>query len=46
MVYPTMTRLMPRRLARQAPYGMRSPQRQGLQGIRPGFLNNLRLALQ
>jgi hypothetical protein len=37
MIYLTMTRLMLRRLAQQAPYGMRSPQRQGLKGIAQAF---------
>jgi putative transposase len=33
MIYVAMSRLMLRRLARQAPYGVLSPQRQGLRGL-------------
>jgi hypothetical protein len=33
MIYMAMSRLMLRRLARQAPYGVPSPQRQGLKGL-------------
>jgi hypothetical protein len=32
-----MSRLMRRRLARQAPYGVSSPQRQGLSGLARAF---------
>jgi putative transposase len=37
MIYLAMSRLMLRRLARQAPYGMPSPQRQGLRGLARAF---------
>jgi putative transposase len=37
MIYLAMTRLMLRRLARQAPYGVPSPQRQGLTGLARAF---------
>jgi putative transposase len=37
MIYLTMSRLMLRRLARQAPYGVPSPQRQGLRGLARTF---------
>jgi putative transposase len=37
MVYLAMSRLMLRRLARQAPYGVPSPQRQGLRGLARTF---------
>ena len=37
MVYLAMTRLMLRRLARDAPYGVPSPQRLGLRGIARAF---------
>jgi putative transposase len=37
MIYLAMSRLMLRRLARQAPYGVPSPQRQGLSGLARGF---------
>jgi hypothetical protein len=37
MLYSAMSRLMRRRLARQAPYGMPSPQRQGLSGLARAF---------
>jgi hypothetical protein len=37
MIYLTMSRLMLRRLARQAPYGVASPQRQGLRGLARAF---------
>ena len=37
MVYLAMSRLMLRRLARQAPYGVPSPQRQGLRGLARAF---------
>ena len=37
MVYLAMSRLMLRRLARQAPYGGPSPQRQGLRGLARAF---------
>ena len=37
MVYLAMSRLMLRRLARQAPYGVPSPQRQGLRGLARPF---------
>ena len=37
MVYLAMSRLMLRRLARQAPYGIPSPQRQGLRGPARAF---------
>jgi hypothetical protein len=33
MIYVAMARLMLRRLARHAPYGVPSPQRQGLRGL-------------
>ena len=33
MIYLAMSRLMLRRLTRQAPYGVPSPQRQGLKGL-------------
>jgi hypothetical protein len=33
MIYLAMSRLMLRRLARQAPYGVPSPQRQWLRGL-------------
>ncbi len=33
MIYLAMTRLMLRRLARNVPYGARSPQRMGLKGV-------------
>jgi putative transposase len=37
MVYLARSRLMLRRLARQAPYGVPSPQRQGLKGLARAF---------
>ena len=37
MIYVAMSRLMLRRLARQAPYGVPSPQRQGLRGLARAF---------
>jgi putative transposase len=37
MIYLAMSRLMLRRLARQAPYGGPSPQRQGLKGLARTF---------
>jgi putative transposase len=37
MIYLAMSRLMLRRLARQAPYGVPSPQRQGLTGLARAF---------
>ena len=37
MIYLAMSRLMLRRLARQAPYGVPSPQRQGLKGLSRTF---------
>jgi putative transposase len=37
MIYLAMSRLMLRRLARQAPYGVPSPQRQGLKGLARAF---------
>jgi putative transposase len=37
MSYLAMSRLMLRRLARQAPYGVTSPQRQGLSGLARAF---------
>ncbi len=37
MIYLAMTRLMLRRLACQAPYGVPSPQRQGLSGLARAF---------
>jgi putative transposase len=37
LVYLAMSRLMLRRLARQAPYGVPSPQRQGLRGLARAF---------
>jgi putative transposase len=37
MIYLAMSRLMRRRLARQAPYGVPSPQRQGLGGLTLAF---------
>jgi transposase len=37
MIYPAMSRLMRRRLARQVPYGVPSPQRQGLTGLARTF---------
>jgi hypothetical protein len=37
MIYLTMSRLMLRRLARQAPYGVPSPQRQGFRGLARAF---------
>jgi hypothetical protein len=37
MIYVAMTRLMLRRLARRAPYGVPSPQRQGLRGLARTF---------
>ena len=37
MIYLAMTRLMLRRLARQAPYGVPSPQRLGLRGLVRAF---------
>jgi putative transposase len=37
MIYVAMSRLMLRRLAREAPYGVPSPQRQGLRGLARAF---------
>jgi putative transposase len=37
MIYLAMSRLMRRRLARQAPYGVPSPQRLGLRGLERAF---------
>jgi putative transposase len=37
MIYLAMSRLMLRRLAQQAPYGVPSPQRQGLSGLARAF---------
>jgi transposase len=37
MIYLAMSRLMLRRLARQIPYGVPSPQRQGLRGLARAF---------
>ena len=37
MIYLAMSRLMLGRLARQAPYGVSSPQRQGLKGLARAF---------
>jgi Transposase DDE domain len=37
MIYLAMSRLMRLRLARQAPYGVPSPQRQGLRGLARAF---------
>jgi transposase len=37
MIYLAMSRLMLRRLAQQAPYGVPSPQRQGLRGLARAF---------
>ena len=37
MISLAMSRLMRRRLARQAPYGVPSPQRQGLRGLARAF---------
>jgi putative transposase len=37
MIYLAMSRLMRRRLARQAPCGVPSPQRQGLRGLARAF---------
>ena len=37
MIYLAMSRLMLRRLARHAPYGVPSPQRQGLRGLTRAF---------
>jgi hypothetical protein len=37
LIYLAMSRLMLRRLARQAPYGMPSPQRQGLRWLARAF---------
>ena len=37
MIYLAMSRLMLRRLVRQAPYGVPSPQRQGLLGLARAF---------
>jgi hypothetical protein len=37
MLYLAMRRLRPRWLARQAPYGGPSPQRQGLRGLARAF---------
>jgi hypothetical protein len=37
MIYLAMSRLMLRRLARQAPCGVPSPQRQGLMGLARAF---------
>jgi putative transposase len=37
MIYLAMSRLMLRRLVRQAPYGVPSPQRQGLRGLARAF---------
>ncbi len=38
MIYLAMSRLMLRRLARPAPYGVPSPPRQGLRGLARAFL--------
>ena len=37
MIYLAMSRLMLRRLTRQAPYGVLSPQRQGHKGLARAF---------
>jgi putative transposase len=37
MIYLAMSRLMLRRLVREAPYGVPSPQRQGLRGLARAF---------
>jgi putative transposase len=37
LIYLAMSRLMLRRLVRQAPYGVPSPQRQGLKGLARAF---------
>jgi hypothetical protein len=37
MIYLAMSRLMLRRLARNVPYGVPSPQRQGLKGLTRAF---------
>ena len=37
MIYFARSRLMRRRLARHAPYGVPSPQRQGLRGLARAF---------
>ena len=37
MIYLAMSRLMLRRLTRQAPYGVPSPQRQGITGLARAF---------
>jgi hypothetical protein len=37
VIYLAMSRLMLRRLARQAPNGVPSPQRQGLRGLARAF---------
>jgi len=37
IIYVAMSRLMLRRLARQAPYSVPSPQRQGLRGLARAF---------
>jgi hypothetical protein len=37
MIYLAMSRLMLGRLARQAPYGVSSPQREGLRGLARTF---------
>jgi Transposase DDE domain len=37
MIYVAMARLRRRRLVRQAPYGLPSPQRQGLRGLARAF---------
>jgi Transposase DDE domain len=37
MIYLAMSRLMRRRLVRQAPYGVPSPQRHGLKGLARAF---------
>jgi transposase len=37
MIYVAMSRLMLRRLVRHAPYGLPSPQRQGLRGLARSF---------
>jgi hypothetical protein len=37
MIYVAMSRWMLRRLARQAPYGVPSPQRHGLRGLARAF---------
>jgi Transposase DDE domain len=37
MIYLAMSRLRLRRLARNAPYGVPSPQRQGLRGLARAF---------